>query len=477
MESTIKRGAEVELEIESLAFGGRGVARASGLVVFVEDALPGQIVRARIIRKRKEYAEARIIAVLKDSPEAVSPRCPHFRDCGGCSFQHLEYSAQLKYKRQQVIESLRRIGGIENPPVEEILPSPSQFYYRNKMEFSFGDQRWLTREEIESPLPTKPKDFALGLHARGRFDKILDLDVCFLQSERSADIVNFVKQSVLRSGVPPYNTRNHFGYWRHLVIREGKNSGDLMVNLVTANVGEFHKNADDLARQLSKNFPEVTTIVHNINSRKAQVAIGDEERTLFGPGFIREKIGQRIFQISANSFFQTNSNGARLLYDKVLEFADFRSGETVYDLYAGAGTISLYIADLVREVIGFEIVADAVKDAERNCAINGVSNCRFIAGDLKDTLAAESEAVEKWGRPATVVIDPPRAGMHDDVLARVIELQPKKIVYVSCNPTTFARDVETFCSNNYELKTVQPVDMFPHTAHIEVVGLLRRGEV
>ncbi len=470
MESTIKRGAEIELEIESLAFGGRGVARASGLVIFVEDALPGQIVRARISRKRKEYAEARLSAVLKESPLAAAPRCPHFHDCGGCSLQNLDYAAQLKYKRQQVIDSLRRIGGIEKPPVSDILPSPSQFYYRNKMEYSFGDQRWLPRAEIENSLLAKPKNFALGLHARGRFDKILDLEVCYLQSPRSVEILNFVRELVLNSGVPPYNPRNHSGYWRHLVLREGKNTGDLMVNLVTADGRGFHKMVDELARQLSQKFPEITTIVHNINRRKAQVATGDEERILFGPGVIREKIGQRMFQISANSFFQTNTCGAKLLYDKVVEFADFQPEEVVYDLYAGAGTIALYIADRVRQVIGFEIVEDALNDAERNCALNEVANCCFVAGDLKDTL--DFEAVKKWRKPTTLIIDPPRAGMHDDVLARVVELRPPKIVYVSCNPATFARDVKIFCENGYELKIVQPVDMFPHTAHIEVVGML-----
>jgi 23S rRNA (uracil1939-C5)-methyltransferase len=471
MESTIKRGAEIELEIQSLAFGGRGVAKVDGFVVFVEDALPGQVVTARILRKRKGYAEARVVEILKPSPEAVEPRCPHFRDCGGCLFQHLEYAAQLKYKRQQVLESLLHLGGFAHPPVRETLASPQQFYYRNKMEFSFGDQRWLPRAEIEQRALAKPKDFALGLHVRGRFDKILDIDVCYLQSPRSVEILNIVRELVLKSGIPPYNTRAHSGYWRHLVIRDGKNTGDLMVNLVTADGREFHKMVDELARQLSQKFPEITTIVHNINRRKAQVATGDEERILFGPGFIREKIGQRIFQISANSFFQTNTNGAKLLYDKVVEFADFRPQEVVYDLYAGAGAIALYIADRVRQVIGFEIVEDAVNDAERNCALNGAANCRFVAGDLKETLA-DAAAVEKWGKPATVIIDPPRAGMHDDVLARVVELRPQKIVYVSCNPATFARDVKILGENGYELKMAQPVDMFPHTAHIEVAGML-----
>lgn len=471
MENKIQRGAELHLDIQSLAFGGRGVAKVSGQVIFVEDALPGQQVSARILRVRKSYAEARALTVLRETPEKVDPRCPHFFDCGGCSFQHLDYSAQLKYKRQQVVESLQHIGGFENPPVLQPLASPEPFYYRNKMEFSFGDQRWLPRGEIESQALVKPKNFALGLHARGRFDKILDIDVCYLQSPRSVEIVNFVRELVLQSGVPPYTTRDHSGFWRHLVIREGKNTGESMVNFVTAAGEEFYPIVEQLAEQLSRKFPEATTIVHNINRRKAQIAVGDEERTLFGPGFIKERIGKRMFQISANSFFQTNTKAAQLLYDKVLELAELQPEEIIYDLYAGAGAISLYISDFVRQVIGFEIVEGAVKDARRNGQLNGVENCRFVLGDLKDTLT-DNGFVEKWGRPTTVIIDPPRAGMHEDVLKKVLELRPNKIVYVSCNPTTFARDAKMLCLDRYDLEIVQPVDMFPHTAHIELVGRL-----
>ncbi|HEX9654372.1 MAG TPA: 23S rRNA (uracil(1939)-C(5))-methyltransferase RlmD [bacterium] len=470
---SLKKGDQLKLKIETLAFGGRGVARADGMVIFVDGALPGQQVVARIVRARKAYAEARRTAILEESPEKVTARCPHFGDCGGCLFQNLDYAAQLKYKRLQVIESLQHLGGFEHPSVLEALASPEQFYYRNKMEFSFGDQRWLPRAEIGQPSLSKPKNFALGLHARGRFDKILDLEECYLQSAQSMEIVKFAREEVLQSGIPPYSTRDHSGFWRHLVIREGKNTGDTMVNIVTAAGEEFYDDLEKIGRRLSQKFPAVTTIVHNINRRKAQVAFGDDERVLFGQGVIKERIGHRVFQISANSFFQTNSNGAKVLYDKVIEFADLQAQELVYDLYAGAGTISLYVADRVQQVIAFEMVEAAVRDAERNLLLNGAENCRFVVGDLRNTLAAHS--AER--RPDTIIIDPPRAGMHAEVVEAVLQLRPQKIVYVSCNPTTFARDAKILCQDHYTVKVVQPVDMFPHTAHIEVVGLLISNEV
>jgi len=470
MDATLKKGDEINLEIESLAFGGRGVARVNGLVVFVEDALPGQQVTARIIRKRKGYVEARLLTVLKESAEAVLPRCPYFGECGGCLFQHLDYRAQLKYKRQQVIESLEHIGGFEKPPVLDTLPSPRQFYYRNKMEYSFGDQRWLYKDEIASGSISRPKNFALGLHARGRFDKILDIDECYLQSSRGVEILNATRQMVLESGMPPYSTHTHSGFWRHLVIREGKHTGEMMINLVTADANDGYDKVDEIAALLRDKFPDITTIVHSVNRRKAQVAVGDEVRILFGLGTIKERIGRRLFQISANSFFQTNSDGAQLLYDKVLELADFKGTETVYDLYCGAGTIALYISDHVKRVVGFEVVEEALNDAKRNGELNGMENCFFVPGDLKDTLSTDAQ--QKWGRPDTMIIDPPRAGMHTQVLQQAVELHPQKIVYVSCNPTTFARDAKELCRSNYELKVVQPVDMFPMTGHIEVVGLL-----
>ena len=470
MANKLKRGSELELEIEALAFGGRGVARYDGLVVFVENALPRQRVRARIVRTRKDYCEARVLEVLKASSQEVEPRCPHFGECGGCRFQNLDYPAQLEYKHQQVVEVLQRLGGLPDPVVRPPRPSPELYYYRNKMEFSFGRERWVTRVEAESGNLTRPKDFALGLHVRGRFDKILDLDTCYLQSPLSAELLNLVRERVRQGKGVPYSTRDHAGFWRHLVIREGKNTGEVMVNLVTSDDRAFFDEVDALSADIQHAFPGVTTVVHNINRRKAQVATGEEERVLFGPGYIRERLGERLFRISANSFFQTNTKGAEILYNQVIEYGAFSGEEVVYDLYCGAGAIALYVADRVRQVVGFELVEDAVRDAHVNCELNDVQNCAFVAGDLKHTLAV---ACESWPRPDCVILDPPRAGLHPSVLQQVQRLQPRRIVYVSCNPATFARDVKGLGASGYVLHSVQPVDMFPHTAHIEVVGLLQ----
>ncbi|NIR51573.1 class I SAM-dependent RNA methyltransferase, partial [candidate division KSB1 bacterium] len=250
MEPSLKRGTELNLEIQSLAFGGRGVARSNGLVVFVENSIPGQKVRARILRKKRGYAEARSVRVLEESSEAVTPRCPHFGECGGCRFQNLHYEAQLRHKHHQVVESLEHLGGFKTPPVRPTLSSPDPYYYRNKMEFSFGQQRWLTQAEIDSDEITKPKDFTLGLHVRGRFDKILDLDTCYLQSPFSAEVLSSVRQFALDGGAPAYTTKDHSGFWRHLVIREGKNTGETMINIVTAERPKSYHHVENLAQNL-----------------------------------------------------------------------------------------------------------------------------------------------------------------------------------------------------------------------------------
>ena len=466
----VKKGDEVTLEIESLAFGGRGIARVNGLVVFVDDSLPGQKIRVRIFRKRRDYAEARTLEIIKHSNEEIEAKCPHFGECGGCRLQNLKYDSQLKYKQHLVVESLERIGAFANPPVSNIIPSRHQYYYRNKMEFSFGSQRWISKKEIEDDAIIKPRNFALGLHIRGRFDKVLDIDICYLQSSLSVEILQFVRGFSLKNSLPPYNTKDHSGYFRNLVIREGKNTGETMINLVTTGQTQFDKVIEKMASALLKKFPDITTIIHNITKKKAQVAFGDEERILYGPGFIKEKIGDITYQISANSFFQTNTDGAKLLYDKVIEFANFQEDETVYDLYSGAGTISLYIANKVKQVFGFELIEAAVKDAETNRQLNGVQNCTFIQGDLIDTLSEGKKLLQ----PNTIIIDPPRAGMHVKVLQQVFSLKPQKIVYVSCNPTTFARDAKLLCESDYSLDIVQPVDMFPMTPHIERVSLFQR---
>jgi 23S rRNA (uracil1939-C5)-methyltransferase len=468
----LKKGQEIELEIQSLAYGTKGVARLNGYVVFVEEALPGQRVRAQIVKKKKDYAEARPLEVLQQSPDFVEPRCKHFDDCGGCRLQNLSYEVQLAAKQRQVTELLEHLGGFANPPMLPAVGSPQIFFYRNKMEFSFSQQRWLTRAEIATNEIKLPKDFALGLHARNRYDKNLMIEECHLQSPLSNRILAAVRAFTERHPLLPYTTESHTGFWRFLVIREGKKTGEVMVNLVTADVPTGREEVQRLATGLVAEFPEITTIVHNINRSKAQVAIGEDEFILHGPGHIHERIGSFIFRISANSFFQTNSEGAEKLYGIVRDFAGLTGPETVYDLYCGAGTISIFVSRQARQVVGFEIVPQAIHDAGVNCRLNEVMNCHFVLGDLKDELAQVPILVRRWGRPEVLIVDPPRAGMHPRVVQKLLELAPKRIIYVSCNPSTFARDVKELCATRYRMVKAQPVDMFPHTSHIELVGAL-----
>lgn len=476
MPSSLKKGSEVELEIESLAFGAKGLARLNGYVVFVEHALPGQRVRALLTKKKRDYAEARSLEVLRQSPHYVPPRCSHFHDCGGCLLQDLEYERQLEAKRRQVEEVLVHLGGLAQPEVAPVLGSPQQFFYRNKMEFSFARQRWLTREEIASGQNISARDFALGLHARNSFDKTLDIRACYLFSEMSNDILAAVRAFAKSSALLPYTTRDHTGFWRFLVMREGKRTGEFMLNCVTAEAPEGPAAVAELSAKLVQQFPAITTIVHVINRSKAQIAFGEEGIVLHGSGYLRERLGDCVFHVSANSFFQTNTLGAERLYSVAREFAALTGGENVYDLYCGAGTIAIFIAKHARQVVGFEIVEEAIRDAHVNCGLNQIDNCRFVRGDLKDEIARVPLLLQRWGRPNVIIADPPRAGMHPRVLLKMIELAPERIVYVSCNPATFARDVKVLCAQGYHLEKVQPVDMFPHTAHCEVVGLLTRRE-
>lgn len=470
----VKKGEQVELSVESLAFGGEGVARVDGLVVFIEGALPGQKVLARVVRKKKSHAQARLLEVREETPHAVTPRCPHFDDCGGCILQHYAYDQQLAAKGAQVREVLQRLGGFAEPPVRSPIPSPDLFYYRNKMEYTFSPQRWLPRAEIDGG-EIGDRDFALGLHVRGFFDKILAIDDCYLQSEQSNAIRNFVAQQTRTSPLRPYTTRDHSGFWRFLVIREGKNTGQTMINIVTADRGDAGTRAvESLAAALAGEFPDITTIVYTLNRQKGQVATGQESRVLLGDGAIYETLGKWRFRLSPESFFQTNSRGAELLYQQVAQTAALTGSEVVYDLYCGAGSIGIFLSDQVRSLVGIELIEAAVLDARRNAELNAVANATFAAGDLKDLLAASDGLVARHGAPDVAIFDPPRAGLHPKVVESALGLAAPKIVYVSCNPATFARDARLFGDGGYELVSVQPVDMFPHTAHIELVSLLVR---
>ncbi len=462
----MKPGDILEFELEKAADRGKSLARLDGYVVFVEGGVPGDYVRVRLGRRKKKYAEARLLEVLRPSPLRTAPRCEYFGVCGGCKWQHFAYAAQLEAKRESVRDAFAHAGGFRDVDVAPTIGSEHVYFYRNKMEFSFSAQRWLTREEIESGQPFET-DFALGLHAPGSFAKVLDLHACYLQSELSVRLVNAVRLLAQAEGWSAWNTYEHTGYLRHLVIRQSAHLPEVMVNLVTS--GWEPERAGVLAAFLEAHFPEVSTFVNTINSSLAQTAFGEETRVVFGPGVIHDRIGRFTFEIAPSAFFQTNTRQAERLYDAVLAYADLRPTDRVYDLYCGAGTISLYMAPYAREVLGVELVEAAVENARANAAANGIGNCTFVAGDLMRLFTPEF--VARHGAPDVLVVDPPRAGMHPRVAEQIARLRPRRLVYVSCNPQTQARDL-ALLGEGYRLEAVQPVDLFPHTFHIESVARL-----
>lgn len=464
----MKRGDVIEVTIDSAAFEGKSVARVEGLVVFVHGGVPGDRASVRVTASKKNFAEANLVAIIRPSSLRTSPRCQYFGVCGGCTWQHVDYAAQLEFKRRHVLDAMERIGGFTDVNVQPACGADEPFYYRNKMEFSFGE-RWLTGDEMTArgtgggPADAASR-FALGLHIPGRYDKVLDLKECWLQSETSVRIVNEVRAFSLEGKIPVYETESHTGYFRNLVIRESRRTGERMVNVVTRD--DRPDIMSPLTERLLIAVPSITTIVNNITQRKSQVALGESEKVYHGSGTITERIGNRTYRISANSFFQTNTIQAERLYDTARLMARMRPDDVVYDLYSGTGTIALHIADGVREVLGIEAVEGAVEDAKKNAAFNGVTNCTFLLGDLKETLVGSRQ--KGIPPPDVVITDPPRAGMHEKVAKEVRALSPRRIVYISCNPSTQARDLKILCDGGgYRIEEVRPVDMFPHTYHIE----------
>ena len=458
----VKKGNEYQLKIERLAFGGHGVARIQNYVIFVKRAIPGDVVMAKIVKRKRDFAEAYVTQILKPSEYRVQPPCKYFDWCGGCTWQNMNYQDQLLFKQEIVRDSLSRLGGFKQLSVLPVIPSENFWGYRNKMEFSFSDRRWLLPQELNDP--QIKKDFALGLHVPGTFDKILHIDKCLLQSETANQILQFVAAFAQKNEWPPYGIRSHQGFLRFLVIRESAFNKEIMVNIVTAQ--DQPKILKPLAQSLAQNFTQVVSVINNVNTRLAQIAQGEKEHILYGRSFITDKIGPFIFKISANSFFQTNTKQAEILYQKTIEFAELNDQMIVWDLYAGAGTISLFLAQKAKRVFGFEAVPSAIKDGRLNAAEHGFDNITFIEGDLQKTLPTLST------KPDVVVTDPPRSGMHEKVIKQIKKAHPRTIVYVSCNPTTLARDL-LILADQYQIEKVQPIDMFPQTYHIETVVKLR----
>ncbi len=453
MSLKIKKGETVNLEVFDLAYGGKGVAKLDGMVVLVKGGIPGDTLKARILKRKKSYALAERTELVKSSGSRCEPLCSHFGLCGGCRLQNLKYDDQLKYKEKQVKENLIHIGGFENPKILPVIKAERLFYYRNKMEFSFGKDG--------------KGNLVLGLHPDDRYDEVFDLKECFLQSQISNQILLFIKEFFKSKKLSFYDQKAHQGFLRFLTVREGKNTEEVMVNIVT-HKGDFSY-AKEFCQKLKEKFPRIKSIVRNINTKLANIALGEEEKLLFGSRKITEKLGDFLFKISANSFFQTNTYQAEKLFNKVLDLADLNGADRVLDLYSGTGTISVFLSSKATSVLGVESSKEAIEDAISNARLNDVKNCEFILGEVNDVLkkfVSEKKSFE------LVVVDPPRAGLHPQVIKCLFELKPQKIIYVSCNPSTLARDLKLLCERYYNLEEIWPIDMFPHTYHIESIAKL-----
>ncbi len=453
-----------DVEIIDIAEEGKGVAKHDNLVLFIERAVPGDVVDVELIRKKKNFAEGKISEVKKASEHRIDPFCSHFGICGGCKWQHMTYESQLKFKEQYVGNALSRIGKVDVSGMEPILGSAQTEYYRNKLEYTFSNKRWLTSlDEVE---PGDSMD-ALGFHVPGRFDKILTIDHCYLQQEPSNDIRNSIFEFAKDNFFSFYDLRDHEGSLRNLIIRTSS-TGELMVIVVFAYPEEGQ--VDLLMSFIKDKFPEITSLLYIINQKRNDTIFDQDIHVYSGRDFIYEEMEGLKFKVGPKSFYQTNSRQAYELYKITRDFADLKGDELVYDLYTGAGTIANFVARSAREVVGVEYVPSAIEDAKINSETNGIHNTKFYAGDMKDVLTADF--IKEHGKPDVVITDPPRAGMHADVVDRILEMESDKVVYVSCNAATQARDLESLTSK-YEVVRIKPVDMFPHTQHVENVVLLK----
>lgn len=453
------------LLITDIAAEGKAIARHEGQVVFVSQCVPGDVVDVQVIRKRKRFMEGYPVKFHAYSPDRENPFCDHFGVCGGCKWQHLPYREQLRFKQQQVVDALERIGKAEVKLIMPIVASDFQKFYRNKLEYTFSHSRWLTSDEIQSG-ELQIERRALGFHIPGKFDKVLDIVTCYLQPEPSNQIRNFVKQYALENNLEFFDLVQQKGFLRTLMIRNNA-AGEVMV--VLSFFKRDHALMENLLNVVSNNFPQVASLMYVINP-KANDTLNDLDVELFrGQDYLTEKMEDLEFRISPKSFFQTNTRQAYRLYCIAREFAGLTGKETVYDLYTGTGTIALFLARSCRKVVGLEFISEAVEDAKVNAQLNGITNSLFLAGDIRELLTAE--LMDQHGHPDVIITDPPRTGMHADVIQAIIETCSERIVYVSCNPATQARDIQLL-SAHYRLVKSQPVDMFPFTHHVENVALL-----
>ncbi len=453
--------------IEACAAEGKALTHWDGAVVFVPFAVPGDIVNIRVTRKHHNYYEGFVAKIVQPSPDRVEPFCQHFGTCGGCKWQPLPYHLQLEAKRQQVEDQLVRLGHLKVPEIRPTLPSDKTIYYRNKLEFTYSSKRWFEWGVDPETVPPEER-VGLGFHVGKLFDKVLDIKRCYLQKDPSNDIRLFCKEYAVSHGLEFFNIRENKGFIRNMFIRT-TDTGDLMV--IICFFYENRKVREAMLDAVAEAFPQITSLYYVIN-RKLNDSIGDQECILYkGEETIREMMEGLTFRIGAKSFYQTNSGQALKLYTVAREFAELTGNEIVYDLYTGTGTIAQFVSGKAAKVIGIEYVPEAIEDAKANAAANGITNCEFFAGDMKDVL--DARFIEDHGQPDVIILDPPRAGIHPDVAKVILEAAPERIVYVSCNPASQARDLAILCEK-YEITAVQPVDMFPHTQHVENVCALRR---
>ena len=460
------------VEITGVAAEGKALVRIDDLVTFVPNCVPGDIVDLQVTKKKHSFMEARVLRVVQPSPIRCAARCKHFGVCGGCKWQILPYEEQLRFKQQQVVDNLTRIGKVELPEISPIIGSKNVYEYRNKLEFTFSDRKWLTSNELEE-LKSKNEELkiapGIGFHIPNCFDKVLDIEQCYLMPDINNRIRNGIRTYAVEHGLTFYNEHTHQGLLRTLILRTN-HKGELMLIVTFGEEIAAHKaQITDFLEWLHVSFPEIVSLLY-VENLKFNDTIGDLDVKLYsGQDHIMEEMEGLLFKVGPKSFYQTNTEQAYELYKVAREFAGLTGKELVYDLYTGTGTIANFVSRQAKEVIGIEYVPEAIEDAKVNSAINGITNTRFFAGDMKDIL--NDDFVAHYGRPDVIITDPPRAGMHEDVVNVILHAEPKRIVYVSCNPATQARDL-ALLDAKYRVTAVQPVDMFPHTQHVENVVLL-----
>lgn len=452
-QKTLSKSKTYKIEITGLTHEGQGVGKIDGLVVFVDNALIGEIVDVKITKQTKSYAVGTIVKLVKPSEKRVEPFCPVYDKCGGCSVQHMSYEEQLGFKTDTVRQSLKRIGGLENVQVHDAIGMENPFHYRNKVQY---------------PVGTLGTDIKIGFYEKASHN-IIDSDVCDIQPQESNAIRDIVRDFFKTKGISIYDEKTGKGFLRHVMVRKGFKTNEIMVVLVVN--GKKMPKSDELVKLLCGKYENIKSIVVNVNTKNTNIILGDKNTCIYGQEYISDYIGKYKFNISPLSFFQVNPTQTEVLYGKALEYAELTGNETVFDLYCGIGTISLFLSEKAKKVIGVEIVPDAIADAKKNAKLNGIENAEFLVGEAEKVIP---QLYDEGIRADVVVVDPPRKGCEEVLLRTLVDMQPQRIVYVSCNPSTLARDLKFLCENGFEVKEVQPVDMFPWTGHVETVVLLSR---